>query len=270
MRTTLLRWLRFVRRAVALVVALWGLRGGVAAAQSDRPMAGTGRSGWYNYFGDHMLSPTWGVHLEGQWRRDGTLARPEQLLLRTGVDTDYGHGFTSLLAYTYLLNYPFPGGGLEGMGAQPEHRVLEELQFKHRVRGVKLSHRLRAEQRFEGTRFAGGRGVTDWEFAERARYRFTAAIMLPKRATGGLLPDYLSLYNEIFVNFGPHGTATAFNQNRTYGAPGWNAGPYFSFELGYLHQQLPQANGVTAESNNSVQFVINSTAPFRRGIRKKR
>lgn len=219
------------------------------------------------YFGDHALSSDWGIHLEGQWRRGGFISHWEQLLIRPGVTYDFGRGFTSLLAYTYLRSYPFEGGGIEGSGPQPEHRILEELKYRRTLGRVKLVHRFRAEQRFKGTA-KPGRGVIAWRFAERARYRLTADVPF-RWSTEGLLPDYASVYNELFVNFGPHGTSHALDQNRTYGAIGWNMGSDFKFEFGYLHQYLPIANGVVGEHNHALQITISSTAPFRKGIRKK-
>lgn len=231
-----------------------------AGAQAVSP---ADRSGWYMYFGDHPFSQNWGVHLEGQWRRAGLISRWEQLVIRPGVEHELGHGFSTMLAYTYLRDYPQQAYSV----AQPEHRILEELQYKHKLQGVKLAHRFRLEQRFEGTA-KPGEGVTGWDFGERTRYRLTADVPLPAHRRG-VLPDYVSLYNELFVRFGLHGGARAFDQNRTYGALGWNLGPEFQLELGYLHQYLPVSNGVVAEHNHALQVTINSTAPFRRGLYRK-
>lgn len=250
-----------------LCIASWCT---VASAHAQTK-TGAETSGWYMYFGDHRFTENWGLHLEGQWRRAGIISRWEQLLIRPGINHDFRHGFTTLLAYTYLRDYPFENGGAPDLTRQPEHRILEELQYKHPIgpgglKGVKLSHRFRLEQRFEGTAKAG-HGVTAWEFAERARYRLTAGIPF-RWNTRGALPDYTSVYDEVFVDFGPHAGSHALDQNRTYGALGWNLGPNFQLELGYLHQYLPVSNGVVGEHNNALQITINSTAPFRRGLRK--
>ena len=245
-------------------------------AQESQPSGGAERSTWLMYFGEHPLTPSWGVHLEGQYRRQGLGQRWEQLLLRPGVDYDFGHGFTSLVAYTYFRNYAFEGGSLGDAtttGPQPEHRVLEELKYRHKLfgsgeRAVELSHRFRAEQRWEGTATAGV-GVTDWQFGERARYRLTADIPFRWKA-GGARPDYTSIYDELFVNFGPHGTEYAVDQNRTYGALGWNLNRNFQLEVGYMYEYMPTPSGTIGEANHTLQITINSTGPFRHGIRKKK
>ncbi len=226
------------------------------------------------YFGDHPLTSTWALHLEGQFRREDLGQRPEQLLLRPGVTSNLGHGLTTLVAYTYLRGYPYESGSLgRPTGPQPEHRILEELKFKHVLIGsgekaVTLSHRFRAEQRFEGTS-TKAIGTTSWQYAERARYRLTANIPF-RWSTGDLRPDYASVYNELFVNFGPHGGSRALNQNRTYGALGWKLDKDIQLEVGYLYEYMPRPNGIIGEHNHALQVTINSTLPFRRGIHRKK
>jgi Protein of unknown function (DUF2490) len=73
----------------------------------------------------------------------------------------------------------------------------------------------------------------------------------------------------VFVNFGPHGSSHALNQNRTYGALGWDLDPNFQLEVGYLFQYNPVPNGVVGVGNHALQVTLNSTAPFRRGLHKK-
>jgi hypothetical protein len=245
-------------------------------SQEPAPTGGAERSAWYMYFGDHPVSPAWAIHLEGQYRRDDLGQRWEQLLVRPGIDYDVGHGLSTLIAYTYLRGYSFERGSLGDAtitGPQPEHRILEEFKVQHKLPGssekaVKLSHRFRAEQRFEGTSTEHV-GTTVWDFSERVRYRLTADIPL-RWSTVGARPGYVSVYDEIFVNFGPHGGSHALNQNRAYGAVGWDLDKDFQLEVGYLYQYMPTPNGIVGEHNHALQITINSTAPFRRGLHKKK
>ena len=271
-------WLSFSASRLlcfALFAGVLCTRGLPLPAQTTDPVGGAHRSTWYMYFGDHPTSEHWGLHLEGQYRREDLGQRWEQLLVRPGVDYKVGHGFTTLIAYTYLRGYPFEGGSLGDpttTGPQPEHRLLEELKYKHRLLGegrkaVELSHRFRVEQRWNGTS-TRGIGTTDWEFAERARYRLTADIPF-RWKTSGPLPDYTSVYNELFVNFGPHGTRNALDQDRTYGALGWNVNEDWQLEVGYMYQYQPTPNGIVGDTNQTLQITISSTAPFRRGLHRK-
>lgn len=260
-------------RGVLLLALMAGLP--FVHSQETLPASGAERSAWYMYFGDHPVSPAWAIHLEGQYRREDLGQRWEQLLVRPGIDYDLSHGLSAMVAYTYLRSYPYERGSLGNTtttGPQPEHRILEEFKVQQKLLGggenaIKLSHRFRAEQRFEGTS-TEHLGITDWEFAERARYRLTADIPL-RLLTSGVRTDYVSVYDEVFVNFGPHGGSHALNQNRTYGALGWNIGKNFQLEIGYLHQYMPTANGIVGGHNHALQITINSTAPFRRHVHKR-
>ena len=61
-----------------------------------------------------------------------------------------------------------------------------DVLFGTGEKAVKLSHRLRAEQRWNGVSTLGV-GTTDWEFAERARYRLTADIPFRWNTAGAFL-----------------------------------------------------------------------------------
>ena len=231
---------------------------------------GAESSTWLSYFGDQPFTNTLALHLEGSYRHTFPFDRPEQYMLRSGLTVEHGHGLSSLFAYTYLVSYPFEGGTLSpasASGKQPEHRLFEQLQFEHPVihigdKHVTLTHRFRVEQRWLGTSTEGV-GVTKWNFAERARYRLTAKIPF-KTASWRTVPNYLSVFNEVYTSFGPHGGKTPFYANVDYGAFGWNLGSMFAFELGYQHRYAPIANGVLGQNDNELQLMLLSTAPIRK------
>jgi len=231
---------------------------------------GAESSTWLSYFGDQPFTNTLALHLEGSYRYTFPFDRPEQYMLRSGLTVEHGHGLSSLFAYTYLVSYPFEGGTLSpasASGKQPEHRLFEQLQFEHPAihmgdKYVTLTHRFRVEQRWLGTSTEGV-GVTNWNFAERARYRLTAKIPF-KIASWRIVPDYLSVFNEVYTSLGPHGGKTPFYANVDYGAFGWNLGSMFAFELGYQHRYAPIANGVLGQNDNELQLMLLSTAPIRR------
>jgi hypothetical protein len=191
-------------------------------------------------------------------------------MLRSGLTVEHGHGLSSLFAYTYLVSYPFEGGTLSpasASGKQPEHRVFEQLQFEHPLirlgeKHVTLTHRFRVEQRFLGTATEGV-GVTKWNFTERARYRLTVKIPF-KTASSWIVPNYISMFNEVYTSFGPHRGESPFYANVDYGAFGWNLGSRFAVELGYQHRYAPIANGVIGQNDNELQVMLLSTAPIRR------
>lgn len=238
-------------------------------SSAEAPSGGAESSTWLSYFGDQPFTDTLALHLEGSYRHTFPFDRPEQYMLRAGLTVDYGHGFSSLVAYTYLVSDPFEGGTLSpasASGKRPEHRILEQLQFEHRLIGagerrVTLTHRFRTEQRWLGTATDGA--VTNWKFAERARYRLTAKIPF-KTASSPIAPAYVSIFNEVYTSFGPHSGTNPFYANVDYGAFGWNLGSRFAFELGYQHRYAPKANSVIGQNDNELVLTVLSTAPIRR------
>jgi hypothetical protein len=199
--------------------------------QSLWSQTSTSSTGWYQYFGDHPVSEHWGIHAEGQWRREHVITAWEQLLLRTGVVYQLNKHASFTLGYTYLRTFVY---GEIPRNPSREHRIYQEFKLRHGIGPVDWEHRFRYEQRF--SRPDRGR---DWEFGERARYRLQARIPVAAR-TMEKARFYLSFYDEVFANFGPHGGDQALDQNRVYGALGINLKGSNKLELGYLYRYLPQ------------------------------
>ncbi len=129
---------------------------------------------------------------------------------------------------------------------------------------VTLANRFRLEQRWLGTETAG-RGVANWNFSERARYRGTLRIPLG-RAANPL--HYLAAYNEVYTTFGPHGGPLPFYSDTTYAALGTRTGRFFAVEIGYQYRRQEQPGGTTGLNDNQLQLYLLSTLPFRRGTRQ--
>lgn len=203
-------------------------------------------TGWFQYFGDHPFSKHWGIHAEGQWRRDGIITSWEQLLLRTGINYKVNEHLTLTAGYTYLRTFEY--GEIPRQPSR-EHRVYEELNLTHRLGRVDWEHRFRLEQRFMAEE-----QDYRWTFGERVRYRLQAHVPLgAKRTAEGRF--YCSLYNEIFVKFGPDGGPQAFDQNRVYSALGINLKGKNRLEMGYMFRYFPQPSGVV-QQEHSLQISI--------------
>lgn len=260
----------FLSRPRFALLALLLLAPFLCASLSAQAVGGAQQSAWYMYFGDHPFTKNWTAHLEGQFRREGWGERGEQLLLRPAVDRKIGRGWNAMLGYGYIRNYLAEGGRFSSplaSGPQPEHRIFQELRFKHNLIGsgpkaVSLVHRMRAEQRFNGTAVVG-QGTVAWSYSERARYRLTAGIPF-RWDTKGIRPDGATVYDEVLVNFGPHGTNRILNQNRAYGALNWDLTQTSRLEIGYLHQYTPVPSGVVDVHNHVFQVSIFSTLPLKK------
>ncbi len=244
-----------------------------AVGQITKPTGGTSQSVWLNYFGDQPFTHRLSVHLEGSYRRTLGLQEFEQYLFRPGLTIVESPHWQSLVAYSYFLSAPTDGGTFGPppiVGSSPEHRILEQQIYLQRLAGkgdrtTKLTHRFRLEQRWLGTE-TEDRGVVNWNFSERARYRATFQKPLGRGSTPR---HYLAAFNEIYTSFGPHGGKSPFYSDVVYAALGTNTGRFFSGEVGYQYRREAQPGGTTGVNDNSLQVYLLSTLPFRKGITQR-
>ena len=215
----------------------------------------TNTTGWYQYVGDHPISGHWGIHAEGQWRRDHVITDWEQLLLRSGVNYQVNKHLTLTLGHAYLRTFTY---GEIPSDRTREHRIYQDFNFKHSVWRINWINRFRLEQRFT----ARERGY-NWAFAQRVRYQLQARIPLwAPRVDASRF--YLSLYNEFFFKFGSHGGPRAFDQNRAYAALGINLKGKNQLEIGYLDRYSPRDNGIVQREHSLQVSLFSSSRLFHR------
>ena len=183
---------------------------------------------WYMYFGNDALSKKWGLHTEAQYRLYEVVDNQQQLLLRFGVN--YYHRPHSMITagYAYIRTWFFTLPKDVFIG---EHRIWQ--QYIHRTDWLShfQEHRFRLEQRWitfeDRTRYAN-----------RVRYRLFWAIPISSKK----LEDntwFLAFYNEIFLHINEPRT---FDQNRLYGALGYQFSKQLNVQAGYLLNSFEPAH----------------------------
>lgn len=213
--------------------------------------------GWWSYAGDHPLGNSkWGLHLETQVRRHNVATQWQQLLIRPAVNysikpnvmVSAGYGYIATSRYgDYPVAVPFP-----------EHRFYEQLQITEKLGRVGVVHRLRLEQRELGELRVlpnGDREHTRWRHENRLRYMYRVLIPIQGRWS-------IAIYDEVLINFGKNVANNVFDQNRLYGAIGYNLPKKSRLEVGYLEQTLQQRNGRVFENNHTIMVTIFSGMPF--------
>jgi hypothetical protein len=244
----------------ALGWSLLALSGGILCAAE--PVPDTNVNTWFMYFGDHPISASkWGIHAEAQFRRAKAGLTAQQFLLRPGVN--YQLTPNAMLTFGYAFVRSSPYGGYPARAAFPEHRIFEQLLLRQRVGKIPLQHRLRLEQRLVGIVAGPGTDVDRWESRNRFRYMLRGDIPLPFK-TAGEKRFGVALYNEFFVHFGANRGIRYLEQNRAYGALTYKPSKWNRLEVGYLHQYVPQRNGLVSEHNHTLQFALFSVMPFGR------
>jgi hypothetical protein len=232
------------------------------SAVSAQKLISSQTHGWIMYFGNHKINDRWGLHTEYQWRRAGRDENAnvfqdwQQSLLRLGVDY-YAKNQTQWTAgYGWIKTFEY--------GEQPvshvfnEHRIWEQFIVKNKVGRFDLQHRYRLEQRFVEQYELGSTGEyaqNGFAFRNRVRYRLMVNVPLSRKEMNDNTL-FLSMYDEVFLGFGPGIGKNILDQNRLYGALGWRFNKELNVQLGYLNQYVVKTDGIKAERNHTLQLSV--------------
>lgn len=211
------------------------------------------------YFGNHRLSEKFSLHTEYQWRRSDWVITWQQSLLRLGVDYRLSDNALVTLGYGHIVTWPY--------GEQPvpvkftEHRLWQNFILTQRQGRFYFHHRFRPEQRWlQGN----GTTLTDkYVYRNRIRYRFMVNLPVGKKEMG---PKtwFVSLYDEIFIQFGRNFDRNYLDQNRLYGAIGYQFSTRGNLQAGYMQQFIVKGDGLKAERNHTLQLVLTYNFDFNR------
>lgn len=218
---------------------------------------------WLVYTGNHRLSDRWGFFTEYQPRRHDGLEHVQQSLTRVAIDHYLKAGPTVSAGYGWIVSHPY--------GEQPiaydfhEHRIWEQFLLTQQVGRLQIQHRYRLEQRFMEVKTLEANG--DWspdgfQLKQRARYRLLVNVPLTRKEMADNTL-FLSVWDEVFGQFGRHVGANVMDQNRLYGGLGWRANANVNVQVGYLNQYLMKSDGRHAERNHTVQVALNWNLDFR-------
>ena len=226
----------------------------LAAATDDNANA------WFMYFGDHPIAKTrWGIHLEGQWRRTDVGLKWQQLLLRPGVNFQLHRKVVLTAGYGFIDTHRY--GDFPVAAGFPEHRFFEQATVTQRIGKLDFANRFRLEQRELGVMAQQPDGTyrrASWRHENRVRYQLRTNIPLPFAEK----KYYISIYDEIFFNFGKNVANNVFDQNRAYIALGRNLPKQTRVEVGFMEQTVQQRSGLVFEHNHTLQISIISRLPF--------
>ena len=204
------------------------------------------------------VSPRLSILLDGQFRQVGQV-NPQQYQLRTGLDVKLNKSFSIVpLGYVYTWNHLY--GKQPARYVNNEHRIWQQVTYKHSLGRVDIEHRLRPEQRFIERRYVNDAGSVVYDgysdFQFRLRYRLQARVPLNQQTLG---PDtyYAIIYDELFGSRGEYVTYDKPDQNRVFLGVGYQVHNDFSFHIGGIYQMLMKRNGEQQENNLGVLLQFN-------------
>jgi hypothetical protein len=190
---------------------------------------------------------------------------PMQHIARFSTDITISKNLTiSPIGYGYIWNYRY--GKQPNAFENDEHRIYQQVIYKHGIGKFNFNHRLRFEERFLQSRNADG---DDLGFGEndQFRIRYRGMISLPIGKTkSGVGTFSLQAYDEFFISFGKQVTFHEPDQNRIFMGIGYQASNAFSFSGGYFYQMLIKANGAKQENNTGLSLSVFYNIDLRKKI----
>jgi Protein of unknown function (DUF2490) len=223
-RRRIVRRLPKATNVAAMVCALLRLMPAVGQAGEAEDKAGN----WLIYNGTIQFSDQWSMFIEAQLRLWEVSSNVNETFIRAAGQYHMSPGTLAALGYMRSKVEPFE----DETPGTTENRLYEQFTGKHRWGRPLLEHRLRLEQRWiEET------GETSY----RNRFRYRLQVTMPlDRPTIEPRSHFLNFYNEVFLNFGNKNDT--FDQNRLYGAYGYQFTKYANLQIGLLWQARKSAD----------------------------
>jgi hypothetical protein len=212
---------------------------------------------WFSLVSNLKLTKRLSVLVEGQFRQV-TDFDPQQYQIRTALDVKLNEHFSvTPLGYVYTWNYRY--GKQPAAFANNEHRMWQQVFFKHGLSKLRLDHRLRLEERFiERHSLSSDGTIMDEGYSThqtRLRYRLMARLPLNNSA---IEPGtyFLSAYDEIFFSWGDFVTYHDLDQNRLFTGLGYQFDKRLTLQGGFICQMIVKANGAKQENNLGFQIQL--------------
>lgn len=205
---------------------------------------------------EHGIAPGTSLWFDGNWRRMGVGADPQQVLLRPGLMRTLAPGVKVGGGYAYVATAPY--GELPTATPLREHRLWQQLQLAHTAGIFALTHRYRWEQRWIAP-VAGDGDVGRFEYQTRMRYMVRAQAPL-----GGLTfrarPVLAYAQEEALLPVGYSGAIGRFGQNRLLLGVGLPVARRQRLDLGYMNlwNALPARSANEVNHTLTVHWVITS------------
>ena len=208
---------------------------------------------WVAVSSNLKVSKRLSILLDGQFRQAGSLD-PMQYQARTGLDIKLNDHFSIVpLGYVYTWNFLY--GKQPATYVNNEHRIFQQVVYKHHAGIVQFEQRLRFEQRFLQTHSTTSSGeVVDNGYdvlQYRLRYRFQARVPLNGRSIDPKT-YYAIAYDEVFKSWGENVTYENPDQNRVFIGVGYQFEKNFAMHMGGIYHMLIKRNGAQQENNFGV------------------
>lgn len=179
---------------------------------------------WMIWNGTLNFSDKWSMFTETQLRLWEVASNPNEWFVRAAGQYNLTKRTLVALGYMHSQVDPFE----DDAPRTKEDRIYQQFTAKNAWSRPVLEHRFRTEQRWIET---SGQGT---DFRNRFRYRLQATVPVSRKQMGPQT-HFLNFYDEMFLNYGNR--SETFDQNRLYGAYGYQFGKNDNLQLGLLWQR---------------------------------
>ncbi|MBD0374222.1 MAG: DUF2490 domain-containing protein [Flavisolibacter sp.] len=196
---------------------------------------------WLGYLNQTRFSNRWGTWVDLQLRtKEDFVHDLSQGVARLGL-TYYLRDYLKLTAGYAFFNF-FPADAHANI-SQPEHRIWQQVQWDNKYQWLRLTQRVRLEERFLRKIKNDDELAEGYNFNYRTRYSVTVSAPLSKNAFApGTFSAVLS--DEVMFNFGKEIVHNTFDQNRFFAGLAFHTNAHDNLQFGYMNlfQQLPPGN----------------------------
>lgn len=207
---------------------------------------------WGGYYNSVKVNQKFAINSDFQLRSTDWFGQWSQVIGRTGVAYKPNEKFTFSVGFADFLF--FQKGD---KASKNEYRPWEEIAISDNYGKLKISHRLRIEQR-NFQQIVNDELIDKYSFNHRFRYRLDFQYPLWKKAESEQALN-IQIGNEIMVNAGKSIVYNYFDQNRTWVGLLYILNKNFSFQLQYINIFQQLSNGITLDRINVVRFNIYHT-----------
>jgi len=190
---------------------------------------------WLMYFGTHQLNEKLSIHYETQLRNYEVVDNFNQLLPRVGLNYKIDDHSMVTAGYAYIPTQKeiFEGWNDE---LETENRIWQQFILRNKVGNISIRHRYRLEQRWikkvDVIQISNNTTISEPTFSYKNRARYMISLKIPF-SNNKDFPLFLSIYDEIFLNL----SNTPFDQNRLFGALGFQVNKKMNIQAGYLRHR---------------------------------
>jgi Protein of unknown function (DUF2490) len=218
---------------------------------------------WLHYVGKNMLNKKLSFTFESSLRFANGLSKKQQYFVRPSFDYQLNKHLVASLGYTHYNTYVYGNPALNKRPI-PEDHIWVQAAFTHQFRDLKLTNRLRDENRFVGIAAlktgTTDYGISDFKYRNRFRYMLLATYPLIKKNNKPKLTGFIG--DEAMLNLGRKGTditknnvgKTLMNQNRIIIGLGYIINPKNSVQLSFIQQKIWNFPDTIEENNATLRI----------------